>query len=99
MKRRPRRVSLKVSEVSMLAFYETVRHGLIPVKVTKIDKDTSGSIRITAKVTALRNTYPYDHGDIIEAGATTMIPRGAVRKFRSSPFKKVLPYSWEGVTV
>jgi hypothetical protein len=81
----------------MLAFYETVRSGLVPVKVTKIEK-VEGRIRITAKVTA-RSHRVYGLGEVIEAGGYKIIPRTAVKKFRSSVFPKVLPYSWEGVTV
>lgn len=76
----------------MLAFYETVRSGLVPLKVVKVARDEDGQIQITGKVTAARG--PYKRGEIIEGGVVHMIPRTAVYKPRGAFFPRILPYSW-----
>lgn len=85
----------------MLAYYETVRSGLVPVKVIEIKHSEDGRVTsVVGRVTG-RTNRTYRCGEIVEAGAggLHMIPRDKVRKFRSSPFPKVLSFSWQGVTL
>lgn len=79
----------------MLAYYETVRTGLVPCKVISITRQANGSLHLEARVTATRGGY--ERGGIIGDSSMHVIPRGAVRKFRSSPFPKIMPFSWPDV--
>lgn len=73
----------------MLAYYETVRSGLVPCKVTRVVR-AGGELRIWAKVTGPRSGYA--RGDTIESTGLHMVPRHAVlrRRYRTI----ILAYDW-----
>ena len=73
----------------MLAYYETVRSGLVPCKVTRVVR-AGGELRIWAKVTGPRSGYA--RGDTIESTGLHMVPRHAVRRRRYSTI--ILAYDW-----
>jgi len=78
---------------AVAAYIDTVSSGLIACQVIGADQD-NGYLRLTVRVTGKR-TGPYDKGQVLHACSTHFIvPRSAVIKFRSSPFPKILPYSW-----
>lgn len=74
----------------MLAYYETVRSGLVPCKVTRMVRAVRGELRIWAKVTGPRSGYA--RGDTIESTGLHMVPRHAVRRRRYSTI--ILAYDW-----
>ncbi len=79
---------MRTLAIGTLAYYDSMRSGLVPCKVTKITQDEHGRVTVTAKVTATR--YAYDRGETIDGSATWIVPRSAVlrRKYGST----ILPY-------
>ena len=73
----------------LAAYYETVRSGLVPCKVTRVVR-AGGELRIWAKVTGPRSGYA--RGDTIESTGLHMVPRHAVRRRRYSTI--ILAYDW-----
>jgi hypothetical protein len=67
--------------------------GLVPCMATDVHIGPDGFVTVTAKVTATRGAY--ERGSVIRTSDRWMVPRHAVRKFRSSPFPKIMPYSWK----
>lgn len=78
----------------MLAFYETVRNGLVAVEILGREAqpgDPIGTMKLKVKVTATRHRV-YKRGETIYANDTRVIPRDCVRRRRFST--SILPYSW-----
>ena len=76
------------------AYLDTISSGLIACKVVGATRADYG-MTLIVKVTA-RRAGPYAPGELLERCSTHFtVPRHAVRKFRSSPFRKILPYQWE----
>jgi hypothetical protein len=78
----------------MLAYYETTHSGCVPVKVIGTWTDCMGEKLLECKVTA--NRYGYRRGELVhvEFNSSHIFPRHCLRKFRSSPFPKILPHDW-----
>ena len=84
----------------MLAFYDSLTSGLVPVRVTAIRRVPEnqwppaavpvGDLEFTLQVTAQRGCY--DRGHVITAGRRTTSPRDSVRRLRLGT--RVLAYSW-----
>lgn len=73
----------------MLAYYETMQSGLVPVRVLDISAKDGATLQVTA------DRYAYKRGETLRRiSLFAVIPRGAVRKFKSSLFPKILPHSW-----
>lgn len=70
-----------------LAYIDSIACGLVPCKV----KQVSGQHGVEVLVTATRGGYL--RGRYEAFNSRMIVPRDAVRKFRSSPFPKILPYS------
>lgn len=74
------------------AYVDSSSAGLVPcVAIAFVDCGTfSSGVRV--RITATRGGYW--RGEELTVSLRSAVPRTAVRKFRSSPFPKILPYSW-----
>jgi hypothetical protein len=81
----------------MLAYYETITAGMVKVKIVNRIPANAALRRLESfecVVTARGNrVYPYGYTIVLPVDNTSLLPRSAVRKSRSSPFPYVLPYN------
>jgi hypothetical protein len=74
----------------MLAYFETVRDGLVSCRVNKIVRRTNGALDISFTVTGNHRTY--SRGYVAWSTSMHVIPRHAIRRRKYSTV--VLPFSW-----
>ena len=66
--------------IDTLAYYDSMRSGLVPCKVTRIVPDAGGVTLVTAVVTADR--YAYKRGETITYSGHFIVPRNHVKRNR-----------------
>lgn len=81
---------------SLKVFIESMYSGMVPAVVDAVWIKEDGTITFDVTVTATRRNYT--RGDKLPGLSPSFtLPRHAVRKFRSSPFPKVLAFDWYAI--
>lgn len=78
--------------MKVLAYVDSHHAGLVPCVALEYDDVNQSVPGIRVRITATRAGYT--RGDIQWWTPSRVIPRDRVRKFRSPPFPKILPYDW-----
>lgn len=79
----------------MLAYYETVTSGIVKVRIVKRQPATFMSAESFECVVTDRScgVYPAGFRLVLPCACSGLLPRTAVRKFKSSPYPKVIPFN------
>lgn len=79
--------------IGTLAYFDSLRSGLVPCKVVDIQPGRVAVVEITAIVTA--NRYAYKRGERITFSGTHIIPRKHVKRFRGRIWPTIIGgYRW-----
>jgi hypothetical protein len=84
-----------VLKIGSLAFFDSVRNGLVPCRVTDITRDSDGNARISAVVTATRGAYPKGYA-LRDFSTWSIVPRDAVYRPRDAFFPRIRSFTVEG---